>query len=147
MEIIVDEFYFNGTGHLPVSIYIIHYVSNLSFISACGYSEQARRQREEEKQHRDPAKARESTRRVPYDFTACLAHIEITERTSDGEITRIAGHFDHNEQCQSAALKRIPRVPLHDHVYEVALAQLEAGARYDQLWLNGCLTNILNFPA
>ena len=27
-------------------------------------------------------------------------------------------------------MKRLPAVPLHPHVYEVALAQLESGARY-----------------
>jgi hypothetical protein len=66
---------------------------------------------------------------VPFDFTACLAHVEIIERTSNGEISRVTGNFTHNEACQSAILKRLPAVPLHEHVYEVALDQLESGAR------------------
>jgi hypothetical protein len=66
---------------------------------------------------------------VPFDFTACLAHVEITERQSNGQISRIAGYIVHNEGCKSSLLKRLPAVPLHDHVYEVALDQLEKGAR------------------
>ena len=69
-------------------------------------------------------------RRVPFDFTACLAHVEIIERTSNREISWVTGDFTHNELCRSAILKRLPAVPLHEHVYEVALGQLESGARY-----------------
>jgi hypothetical protein len=69
-------------------------------------------------------------RRVPFDFTGCTAHIEIVERSSDGEITRIAGIFEHNAECQVAILKRLPAIPLHEHVYEVALEQMEAGAEF-----------------
>jgi hypothetical protein len=55
--------------------------------------------------------------------------VEITERMSDGEITRIIGHFAHNDLCEQAVLKRLPAIPLHEHVYEVALTQLEDGAK------------------
>ncbi|KAF8814447.1 hypothetical protein BYT27DRAFT_7250030 [Phlegmacium glaucopus] len=67
-------------------------------------------------------------RRVPFEFMACLAHVEITEHMSNGEVSRIVGHFTHNEGCKSALLKWLPAVPLHDHVYEIALDQLENGA-------------------
>ncbi|KAF8803485.1 hypothetical protein BYT27DRAFT_7303366 [Phlegmacium glaucopus] len=67
-------------------------------------------------------------RHVPFEFTTCLAHVEITERMSNGEVSRIVGHFTHNEGCKSALLKRLPAVPLHDHVYKIALDQLENGA-------------------
>lgn len=67
---------------------------------------------------------------MPYDFTGCLAHVEITERVSDGKVTRIAGHFSHNSKCTNSVLKRLPAVPLHEHVYEVALEQLESGAKF-----------------
>ena len=31
--------------------------------------------------------------------------------------------------CQAATLKRLPAIPLHDHVYEVALEQMEDGVK------------------
>ena len=31
--------------------------------------------------------------------------------------------------CQAATLKCLPAIPLHDHVYEVALEQMEDGAK------------------
>ena len=69
-------------------------------------------------------------RRVPYKYTGCLAHVEITERSSNGEISRVMGYFLHNEGCREAVLIQLPAIPLHEHVYEVALNQLEGGARY-----------------
>lgn len=68
-------------------------------------------------------------RRVPYPFTACLAHVEVTEQVRDQVISRIAGIVEHNSQCRVAVLERLPPVPLHNHVYEVALEQLRNGAR------------------
>jgi hypothetical protein len=106
-------------------VFVIFLISRIT--SSCGYDAQARQNREHHKQ-RDPA-SKEWNRRVPYDFTACLAHVEITERLSDGEITRITGQLDHNDACRDAVLKRLPAVPLHNHVYEVALEQLEGGAK------------------
>lgn len=70
-----------------------------------------------------------SLRRNPYDFTGCLAHVEVTERESDGEVTRIIGILEHNPACQKSVMTRIPAVPLHPHVYEIALDQLRNGAR------------------
>jgi len=95
--------------------------------SACGYDPQARQGRESKKQTTATSKPWE--RRVPFDFTGCTAHVEVTERSSDGEITRIIGSFSHNSECRSAVLTRLPAVPLHEHVYEIALEQMEAGAR------------------
>jgi len=69
------------------------------------------------------------SRRVPYPYTACLAHVEIVERVSDGQITRISGIVEHNSACRNAVLERLPAVPLHNHVYEVAVSQLENGSR------------------
>jgi hypothetical protein len=68
-------------------------------------------------------------RRNPYDFTGCLAHAELTERSSDGAVSSVIGYFNHNESCQQSVMKRLPAIPLHPHVYEIALAQLESGAR------------------
>jgi len=72
---------------------------------------------------------KEATRRLPWKFTGCLAHVEITERLSDGEITRITGEFEHNEKCCEAVMEQLPAVPLHHHVYEIAISQLQNGAR------------------
>ena len=67
--------------------------------------------------------------RNPYDFTGCIAHAEITERNSNGQVVQIVGVLDHNEGCQSAQMARLPSIPLHPHVYEVALDQLHSSAR------------------
>ncbi|KAJ3728663.1 hypothetical protein C8R42DRAFT_567556, partial [Lentinula raphanica] len=66
-------------------------------------------------------------RKAPYPFTACLAHIEIIEK-ANGAVTWIAGVRDHNKACRASFLERRPPVPLHEHVYEVALEQLQNGA-------------------
>ena len=102
------------------------------YLSSSGYDPQSRQNREKQKQGHSVNQSKDGKlpdRRVPFKFTGCLAHVEITERESDGEITRIAGHFEHNQECQTSTLSRLPAVPLHDHVYEVALDQLENGAK------------------
>ena len=89
------------------------------------------RQRQESQKSGSPMKSETWCHRVPYKYTGCLAHVEITERSSDGEVSRIMGYFLHNEGCDNAVLTHLPAVPLHEHVYEVALDQLDVGARYD----------------
>ncbi|KAJ3718180.1 hypothetical protein C8R42DRAFT_550444, partial [Lentinula raphanica] len=66
-------------------------------------------------------------RRTPYPFKGCIAHVEVIEK-DNGLVTWIAGFFEHNEACQAAFLERCPPIPLHEHVYEVALQQLQSGA-------------------
>ncbi|EPQ56931.1 hypothetical protein GLOTRDRAFT_127317 [Gloeophyllum trabeum ATCC 11539] len=83
---------------------------------------------EEEKSDGNREASGTAGRRNPYDFVRCLAHVEITERDSDGAISRIVGYLCHHDECNSAVLKRRPAVPLHPHVYEVALEQLHSGA-------------------
>lgn len=95
--------------------------------SSCGYDPKARQDKEKHKQ--GLALGTSCDRRVPYKFTGCLAHVEITERESDGEVSRITGNFNHNKSCQSALLDRLPAIPLHEHVFEVAIEQLESGAK------------------
>ncbi|KAJ3925474.1 MAG: hypothetical protein NXY57DRAFT_880635, partial [Lentinula lateritia] len=96
------------------------------FQCSCGYHVQARQEREVEKgANRKPENWQ---CRVPYPFTGCLAHIEVTERVGNGAISRIAGFPEHNGPCQTAVLERVPQIPLHEHVYEVALEQLRCGA-------------------
>ncbi|KAJ3927532.1 MAG: hypothetical protein NXY57DRAFT_965389 [Lentinula lateritia] len=96
------------------------------FQCSCGYHVQARQEHEADKGVK--RKAENWQRRVPYPFTGCLAHLEVTERVRDGAISRIAGFPEHNDPCQTAVLERIPPIPLHEHVYEVALEQLRNGA-------------------
>ncbi|KAJ3857308.1 hypothetical protein EV368DRAFT_25110, partial [Lentinula lateritia] len=96
------------------------------FQCSCGYHVQARQEREAEKGVNQ--KTENWQRRVPYPFTGCLAHIEVTERIGDKAISRIAGISEHNSSCETAVLERVPPIPLHEHVYEVALEQLQHGA-------------------
>ncbi|KAJ3770608.1 hypothetical protein FB446DRAFT_790362 [Lentinula raphanica] len=99
------------------------------FQCGCGYNTQARQNQEEAKDVNDNEQTTEVwERKAPYPFTACLAHIEIIEK-ANGAVTWIAGVPDHNEACRASFLERRPPVPLHEHVYQVALEQLQDGAR------------------
>ena len=53
----------------------------------------------------------------PYDFMDCLAYIEVTETVGGGDTTHIISYFIHNKACKQAALKHLPIIPLHKHVY------------------------------
>ncbi|KAG8958634.1 hypothetical protein FRC03_008953 [Tulasnella sp. 419] len=110
------------------------------------YDEKRRQVREMKKRQNSPSKShrRNTTaddlvsktnppvvpwkRLVPYNFTGCLAHAEITYQNADNVILRIAGYLVHNEACLTSTLERYPRIPLHPHVYLVALKQLQQGA-------------------
>lgn len=114
---------------VSVAFYFSSTISN-TIISSAGFDTEARRITDK---RRNPTRSSESSRsgqrRNPYDFTGCLAHADITERVSDGQVTRIIGVFEHNQGCRNSVMTRIPAVPLHPHVYEVALEQLRDGAR------------------
>ncbi|KAJ3759312.1 hypothetical protein EV360DRAFT_69588, partial [Lentinula raphanica] len=97
------------------------------FQCGCGYDSKARQKQEEARDTKQSSG--EWERQVPYPFTACLAHIEIIEK-GNGVVTWIAGVPEHNDACKSSFLERRPPVPLHEHVYEVALEQLQNGASY-----------------
>ena len=101
---------------------------NFIFQSACGYDTNIRRDREKRK-NGEPLPTKESERRTPFDFMGCLAHVEITERARNGEVSRIAAYLSNNHGCRSALLKHLQAVPLHDRVYEMAFGLLENGAR------------------
>ena len=64
-----------------------------------------------------------------YDFTGCLAHAELTEHVSNGQVSHIIGFFNHDSGCSGAVMARIPSIPLHPHVCEVVLQQLHSSAR------------------
>ncbi|ESK86166.1 hypothetical protein Moror_9273 [Moniliophthora roreri MCA 2997] len=96
----------------------------------CGYDQKVWQQKAKEY---DAHFKRETTwqRCVPYDFTGCLAHVEVVEfcQGSRTLITRISGILEHNEACCKAEMAWKPAIPLHEHVYEVALDQLVNGTR------------------
>ncbi|KZS86492.1 hypothetical protein SISNIDRAFT_420811, partial [Sistotremastrum niveocremeum HHB9708] len=96
----------------------------------CSYDTVSRE--EWERLNQGPAKKGASKlkwqRRAPYDFTGCLAHADVTFIDEPFLILRISGCLDHDEDCQAAVMKRRPAVPLHPHVYQVAVAQLLDGA-------------------
>ncbi|KAJ7110244.1 hypothetical protein C8R43DRAFT_962415 [Mycena crocata] len=103
---------------------------------SCGYNTAARQETDEKKPNAKKVPqaseastdSRPWTRQNPYDFTGCLAHVDITERESDGAVSSIIGCLSHNVECQNSVLKRLPAIPLHPHVYEVALEQLKSGS-------------------
>ncbi|KLO11763.1 hypothetical protein SCHPADRAFT_830505 [Schizopora paradoxa] len=92
----------------------------LTIISKCGYDERVRQERD--------APANTGERQVPYDFTECMAHVEVSEYVDSRVVRRIVGMLEHNEKCEAAKMVRLPSVPLHEDVYEMALAQLNEGA-------------------
>lgn len=107
------------------------------FLSSCGYNTSARQQAQQLRLKGPagrPKSSRDSTeawkRRGPYDFSGCLAHINITFDEKENSIQRIIGYLDHNKECLEMFMSRIPAISIHPHVIEVALAQLAEGARY-----------------
>ncbi|THH12616.1 hypothetical protein EW146_g7525 [Bondarzewia mesenterica] len=94
----------------------------------CGYNTEARQKVHEKRTKSNTHDARLWSRSAPYDFTGCLAHADITYHESTGMIRRIVGYLEHNEGCHSAVMTRMPPIPLHQHVVEVALNQLTNGA-------------------
>ncbi|KAL6298230.1 hypothetical protein BKA93DRAFT_711361, partial [Sparassis latifolia] len=67
-------------------------------------------------------------------FTGCLAHADITRvEGNQPAFLRVVGYFEHDEQCSIAVIKRFPAVPLHPHVYEVAVRQLREGRVYSSI--------------
>ena len=93
--------------------------------SVCGYSTEARQKRSSKVQT-----GASWSRQAPYDFTGCCVHADVTYDTRTDTVERVIGFFSHNDECKRAKLVRYPSIPLHDHVYEVALQQLAQGARY-----------------
>ena len=106
--------------------------------SVCGYDTMARQQGKKKVQ--DPPEYEQATstpstptkaaqRRAAYHFTGCLAHADITYAGGHRLIVRVIGYFEHNLACQNASLVRFPRIPIHPHVFELAIKQLRCGAR------------------
>ena len=101
--------------------------------SVCGYDGDARQkvyQRQRQAKSRDPQATGTTWEQcAPYDFHGCLAHADLTYVGSTGEIKRVIGVLEHTELCVKAKLTRLPAIPIHPHVIEVALAQLAQGSR------------------
>ena len=105
-------------------------VHALNLSSSCGYSTGGRQVAHTKSAQGQKSKSTDDWKRAaPYNFTACLAHADITYHASEGHILRVMGVLEHNVECVDARLVRKPAVPLHEHVIEVALEQLRAGAR------------------
>ncbi|KAK7686512.1 hypothetical protein QCA50_010110 [Cerrena zonata] len=101
----------------------------------CGYDTNSRKKGKKKQERCDsevkskPSSASQCERRAPYDFTGCLVHADITHIGSHPPtILRIIGYFSHNNACVTSKLKRFPSIPLHPHVWEVALRQIRKGA-------------------
>lgn len=43
-------------------------------------------------------------RKMPYEFTGCLAHIDLTYTSSSLKIIRISGILEHVEACQTKVM-------------------------------------------
>ncbi|KIJ36909.1 hypothetical protein M422DRAFT_260533 [Sphaerobolus stellatus SS14] len=67
-------------------------------------------------------------RKMPYDFTSCLAHLDITFSIESLQIIRITGIREHDPSCEKQEMQRLPPVPLHPDVWQVAIQQLNNGA-------------------
>jgi hypothetical protein len=80
---------------------------------------------------------------MPYDFTGCLAHIDLTYDARTFMVFRIVGVLEHNAQCREQLMQRLPAIPLHAHVWEVALQQLSDGARLALIYLHYLKINLL----
>lgn len=131
-------------GEVPVVGYVV-YFSNGDFYlldimldpiphmyaSVCGYNTAARQHVHEKRVGKmTDTILPQWSRFAPYDFTGCPAHADVTYNEDTGEVKRIVGCLEHNSECRSAIMKRIPAIPLHPHVVEVALKQLADSARY-----------------
>ncbi|KAI0695371.1 hypothetical protein BC835DRAFT_1414886 [Cytidiella melzeri] len=55
-------------------------------------------------------------------------NVEIGEDSKMSVVTRVLAYLEHNDKCRTAELDKIPAIPLHEHVVEVALRQLGNGA-------------------
>lgn len=104
----LNTFYCNGTY-----IFLKKQLLLTELHSYCGYDHHQRRS---------------ATRRIPYGFTGCLAHVEIITEQSTGQIRRVHGMLEHHTECHGAPLLRVPELPLHPSVTELALEQLHNGA-------------------
>ena len=91
--------------------------------SQCGTDSQARKVKDDlyKTKKGESIYPHEWKRKMPYDFTGCLAHMDITFSVESLNILGITGHLQQEMQC-------LPPVPLHSHVWKIALEQLDRRA-------------------
>ncbi|KAI0688087.1 hypothetical protein BC835DRAFT_1285489, partial [Cytidiella melzeri] len=71
-------------------------------------------------------------------YTGCLAHANMTYQIGEDSkmsvVMQVLAYLEHNNKCCTAELDKIPAIPLHEHVVEVALRQLgnRAGINVNQ---------------
>ena len=104
----------------------------VSSVSQCGSSSEARKSKDDTEKTKQGLKVNTIpwSRKMPYDFTGCLAHIDITYQFNTDCIIRITGILEHGVACEKQEMQRLPPVPLHPHVWQIALKQIQEGARY-----------------
>ncbi|KIJ22868.1 hypothetical protein M422DRAFT_57039 [Sphaerobolus stellatus SS14] len=66
--------------------------------------------------------------KMPYDFTGCAAHIDITYDQTSSHIIQIVSILEHNKECETQEMWQLPPVPFHPHVWKIAVNQLKDGA-------------------
>ncbi|KIJ43803.1 hypothetical protein M422DRAFT_252706 [Sphaerobolus stellatus SS14] len=76
----------------------------------------------------------EWSRKMPYDFTGCLAHLDITY--TDTCVIPITGIIEHNAKCKAQEMQCLPPIPLHPHVWKVSLKQVNDGASFTAIQRN-----------
>ena len=98
--------------------------------SQCGTDSQARKNKDDlfKTKKGESIYPHEWKRKMPYNFTGCLAHMDITFSVESLNILRITGHLEHDSSCQKQEMQRLPPVPLHSHVWKISLEQLDRGA-------------------
>ncbi|EPS95721.1 hypothetical protein FOMPIDRAFT_1053897 [Fomitopsis schrenkii] len=102
-------------------------IERVVYQCSCGYDHNARKHGRKRKIDGSESGA-SAIRHAPYNFTGCLAHADVTFIKSSRQALRIIGYLEHNDACRAAVLTRAPAVPLHPHVYEIAVRQLQQGA-------------------
>ncbi|KIJ41571.1 hypothetical protein M422DRAFT_780303 [Sphaerobolus stellatus SS14] len=96
----------------------------------CGSSSEARKARDDAKKAKQglPVNTQNWSRKMPYDFTGCLAHIDVMYSQTSSCILHIAGIIVHDESCDNQEMQCLPPIPLHPHVWKIALKQIHEGA-------------------
>ncbi|KIJ24411.1 hypothetical protein M422DRAFT_274829 [Sphaerobolus stellatus SS14] len=101
-------------------------------ISHCGTDSQARKAKDDRQKLKQGQSIYPEAwkRKMPYNYTGCLAHLDITFICSSLRVLRITGVLEHDPACEKQEMQRYPPVPLHWHVWQCAIEQLNNGASF-----------------
>lgn len=97
---------------------LITYILTITPDSDCGYNHQA---------------AGSDIRHNQWEFTGCLAHVEVVWHIKTSKVLRIRGYFEHNEGCRQAKCVNKPDLPLHPSVFDASLKMLLQGHTYESV--------------